>query len=152
MIELRNGDCAALKSEGSHQMKTICIKVTGTASITAVADTVIFKFKMDAEHESYEGTLRQLHLKTAAIREAVVKSGLARTELKTLDYGIRAVTRKDPKDRVIFAGFHAEHHMHLIHPLDKELLNRLIAAIATISADSSFELDFTVADAKALQR
>ncbi len=126
------------------------LRVQGRGHVTAEPDIVIISFSVSGRAMDYEAALKNLHNRVNNLRENLSASGLDKSDLKTTDFNVAVET--DYKDgRSIFRGYRANHRLIIELPIQRELLNSVLANIGEGYSGAQIKLDFSVKDKEALR-
>jgi uncharacterized protein YggE len=111
------------------------ITVKGRGYVSAQPDVVTLSFDIGTKARDYAECVDGLTGRTAALRQDLAAAGADCAELKTTDFSVNVAYRYD-KSRYHFDGYSASHRMEIELPVDKDMLNRVLGAVAKLSADS----------------
>ncbi len=126
--------------------RTITVKGIGTASVKpdfiAITLNIVSKDKEYAK--SVEGANKRIEL----LQSAVVSSGFAKEDLKTLSFNVRTnyegETDEHGRYRNVFAGYVCRYTLRLSFDMDAKKLAETLTAISNSGADAEFSIKFTV--------
>ncbi|MBX0331971.1 SIMPL domain-containing protein [Pontibacter sp. HSC-14F20] len=124
------------------------LQITGRGKLSVTPDLMILSFSASAQEWEYDKTVDALNAKVEELRNIIEAQGIARSNLKTKDFGVRKETQWNRKtEKPDFIGYSASHRMELELPLDKALINKLLGQIARHMDDLDFSISFGVKDA-----
>ncbi len=126
--------------------RTITVKGIGTASVKpdfiAITLNIVSKDKEYAK--SVEGANKRIEL----LQSAVVSSGFAKDDLKTLSFNVRTnyegETDERGRYRNVFAGYVCRYTLRLSFDMNAKKLAETLTAISNSGADAEFSIKFTV--------
>lgn len=128
--------------------RTITVKGRGHA-VTA-PDCIRLSFSLSTLRKKYADMLREASDKLNALYTVCAAEGIEQNEIKTLsfrtDTQYRYVKSEDGNSRSVFDGYTCHQRLSLLLPIDNNLLNRLLSAIAKADSDPNINIDFTVRD------
>lgn len=127
------------------------IKVQGKGKVSADPEITILKFKVMHTSKRYEEALRHMNAGFEGLVQDLKAAGLAREQLKTRDFDVRAITRYGDGDRN-FEGYQASHEIVLEFPFEKNLLADVLNRIAKGNSGAEIDIGFTVRDKEAFQK
>lgn len=128
--------------------RTITVRGVGTASVKPdfIAVTLNIVSKDKEYSKSVEGANRRIEL----LQRAVVSSGFAKEDLKTLSFNVRTnyEGETDEKGRYhnVFAGYVCRYTLKLSFDMDAKRLAETLTAISDSGANAEFSIQFTVKD------
>ncbi|MCX2739838.1 SIMPL domain-containing protein [Pontibacter anaerobius] len=129
------------------------LQITGKGKLAVSPDIIILSFEASAHEWEYEKTVDALNRKVEELRRIAAEVGVERKNLKTKDFSIRKETTRNKKtDKYEFNGFRASHSLELELPLDKNIINQLLARIAKGMDHLDFSIAFGVKDAAKQQQ
>lgn len=126
------------------------LTVQGKGSVSAEPDIVLISFTVSGTAMDYEAALKNLNNRVNNLRENLSASGLDKEDLKTTDFNV-SVETEYKNDRRIFAGYRATHRLTIELPLEKELLNSVLANIGEGYSGAQISLQFSVKDRESLK-
>lgn len=126
--------------------RTITVKGIGTASVKpdfiAITLNIVSKDKEYAK--SVEGANKRIEL----LQSAVISSGFAKDDLKTLSFNVRTnyegETDERGRYRNVFAGYVCRYTLRLSFDMNAKKLAETLTAISNSGADAEFSIKFTV--------
>ena len=129
------------------------IRVTGRGQIRLRPDTTRITMTLTGVRGDYAETLRRSAEETDALKDVIAAFGFARSDLKTLRFGVDAEYEsfrdKNGDFAQRFVGYRFEHAAKLEFPSDNGRLGALLRALAGCEAAPEFRISYTVADAEA---
>ena len=129
------------------------LQITGRGKLSVTPDIMMLSFSAVAQEWEYDKTVDSLNSKVEELRAIVEAQDIARSALKTKDFGIRKETQWNRKtEKSEFAGYSATHRLELELPLDKTRINKLLGQIARKLDNLDFSISFGVKDAKGPQQ
>ncbi|WP_299700149.1 SIMPL domain-containing protein [uncultured Pontibacter sp.] len=124
------------------------LQISGRGKLSIAPDIVILAFSASAHDWEYEKTVNALNTKVEELRSIIEKEGIERKSLKTKDFGIHKETTWNRKtEKSEFNGFKASHSLELELPLEKGIINSLLAQIAKKLDNLDFSISFGVKEA-----
>lgn len=131
------------------------ITVTGTGSATVAPDLIRITFSLNRLLDTYELTMNALIEDTARLTENLTALGYAKSDVKTLDLGVRphheSYKGKDGNYHSRFLGYKGTHKLRLDFDFDSHLLGTTIRAIVNSGVDPDFSIDYGYKDTEALK-
>ncbi len=138
-------------AETTNPRRTLTVTGRGTAS--ADPDLTVLSFSVLGRDPSYSASVEELNGRVEALREDLEAAGVERARLKTTSFGVRDDRRYDQKTgKHVFVGYEASHRLRLELPLDKELLNGVLARVAASASEAAVTISFEVSDVESLRR
>ena len=132
------------------------IEVRGQGQATVDPDIAVVALTISLIRDTYSNTMNALNRQVEILRDELGEEGIDRDLLKTTGFGIEEhyerQERKNYHTEHIFAGFEGTHTLELRLPVDTDLLNRVLMAVADGAADARFALSFTISDPAQLKR
>jgi uncharacterized protein len=134
------------------------IEVRGQGRATVDPDVAVVALTISVIRDSYSKTMTTLNDQIDTLRDELSEQGIDREQLKTTGFGIEEhyelQERKNYKtdSKPIFAGFDGTHSLELRLPVDTDLLNRVLMAVADSETDARFSLSFTIRDPTRIKR
>lgn len=128
------------------------IQVEGRGKATAAPDEIELQLTVASFLPEYGQALEDLDRKIVSLKDAFVSGGLERATIKTQDFSVNIEReyREDGKDH--FSGYRATHTLVVRVPLDRQLLNALLAACPASDATPEVNIRFRIRDQLELQR
>jgi uncharacterized protein YggE len=126
------------------------ISVRGVGSVSWPPDTTVISFAITARSREYSQAVQELNERVAELRGRLEGAGVDPKRLKTTQFGVDAEYRTVEKKQV-FWGWGARHGLRLELPVDRDLLNKALEAVATGSTDAEFAVGFEVKDRAGLR-
>jgi uncharacterized protein YggE len=134
--------------------KTPTISVRGVGQVSVPPDRTVVSFDISTMDMDYSRSANDLNERVATLRAGLKMSGIKPEDLKTTSFSIdphHEWRGKDENRRQVFLGWVTRHRMKIELPIDRELLNKAFAAIASDEVKSSIEISFDVSDRDALR-
>ena len=128
------------------------IRVTGRGQLSLRPDTTRVTMDLDRAAPVYGEALQQASEAVEALGSALAGLGFARSELKTLSFGVDTEYESYQEDGVYksrFAGYRARHSLKLEFPSDNDRLDKTLRALIDSGAKPELRLSFTVRDPEA---
>lgn len=128
------------------------IRVTGKGMIRLKPDTTCITMTLEGKSAVYAETLARSASDTEQIRCALVETGFARNDLKTLSFRIEPEYEGYQKDGVYLqrlVGYRFLHQMKIAFPSDHARLGRILTALANTALAPEFHISYTVKDREA---
>ncbi len=125
------------------------ISVKGVGRVSVPPDRTVVTFSASALNMDYAASSDELNGRVAKLRSRLSEGGIAATDLKTTSFSVERETEwqgRDANRKQGFVGWRSRHHLRLELPVDREVLNKAFAAIASNEIESSVEIAFTVSD------
>ena len=126
------------------------ISVKGVGNVSLPPDLTVILFEMSARSYEYGETVVDLNERLANLREKLSGVGVDPKQLKTTRFNVDADHRWE-KEKRVFNGWLAKHHLRLELSIDRDLLNRVFEAITTGKAQTEFSIQFEVRDKAAVR-
>ena len=131
------------------------IRVTGKGKISVKPDTICLNIEAEGIYKEYEIIVQKSTEETGLLREAIERSGLDPSNLKTTNFGIDSEYEgyRDKNDdyRRRFVGYKYEHRMSIKFPNDNEQLGRVLYELAHCDVKVEFSIRHTVKDVEAVK-
>lgn len=130
------------------------IKVTGKGKIKVRPDVTRITLNLEGKYKDYSDTLERSSEETEMLKNVLEPFGFGRSDLKTLSFNIDAEYEGYQEEGVYkqrFIGYRYRHSMKVEFFSDKELLGKMLKAIAECSLHPEFSLSYTVKDAEAVK-
>lgn len=128
--------------------RTVVVKGVGTASVKP--DLIEISMRVSSVYEEYNAAVEAANKRIAMLQNAVVKSGFAKEELKTLSFDVSAGYDNVPDERGVyrraFAGYRCAYDLKLSFDMDAGRLAETLTAISGSGADAELSIRFTVKD------
>ena len=132
--------------------RTITVKGVGTAS--AKPDLIVITMALNNQNVDYETAVAKSAKQIKELCSALVKIGFEKTDLKTTSFNVRTyhetVKERNGNYKSVFAGFECRHSLKLEFDLDVSMLGKVLASIASCSANPDLSIAFTVKDPSAV--
>ena len=132
------------------------IEVRGQGRATVDPDVAVVAITISVIRDSYSKTMTTLNDQIDTLRDELGEQGIDREQLKTTGFGIEEhyerQERKNYNTEHIFAGFDGTHSLELRLPVDTDLLNRVLMAVADSETNARFSLSFTIRDPTRIKR
>jgi uncharacterized protein YggE len=126
------------------------ISVKGVGNVSLPPDLTVISFEMSERSREYKKTVVDLNERLAALREKLSEAGIDPKQLKTTRFKVDADYRY-VKEKRVFNGWLAKHHLRLELSIDRELVNRAFEAITTGKSQAEFSIQFEVKDKSAVR-
>jgi hypothetical protein len=126
------------------------ISVKGVGSVSRPPDTTVVSFAMVGRSREYGQAVQELNERVAELRGRLDGAGVDPKRLKTTHFGVEAEYRTVEKKQV-FWGWRARHGLRIELPVDRDLLNKALEAVATSSTEAEFAVGFEVKDRAGLR-
>ncbi|NCD35028.1 MAG: DUF541 domain-containing protein [Spartobacteria bacterium] len=140
---------AGIQNKKEEIMKLL--KVQGKGSASVAPDRVVLSFDIRAKKRDYGACVENLNHRTAILRKNVAAVIGDEETLKTTDFQVGTDTKYDG-GHYIFIGYKAAHSLMVEVPMDTDLLNRVLHAIAKGESGAEIDLTFTVSDQDGLKK
>ena len=128
------------------------IQVEGNGRATAAPDEIELQLTVGSVGTEYGKVLEDLDRKVGGLKDAFVACGVARTAVKTEDFMVTVDTEYDENRRDRFIGYRGSHRMAVRFPLDRALLNALLAECPGSEATPDIAITFRTSNTETLQR
>ena len=125
------------------------IQITGRGLLRLKADTTRITLTIGGLEKEYADALDESTKATEGLKDLFEQYGFKRSDLKTLNFDVNPEYEGyDDKGtwRQRFTGYRYRHTLKLDFPSDRELLGKLLYAIARSSAKPEFHITYTVHD------
>jgi len=126
------------------------ISVKGVGNVNLPPDMTVISFEISSLSREYIGTVEDLNIRVADLREKLSAAGVDPKQLKTLHFRVDADYRYE-KEKRVFKGWLAKHDLRLELPVDRDQLNRSFEAITSGKAQAEFRVQFEVRDKSAVR-
>ena len=137
-----------------EEKRTIHIKGTGHA--TQAPDQIVLSLTLTAQNKEYSAALRIGSQQVEMLREAIVEAGFKASDLKTINFDVRAVYEneeikegKSTRYQKTFVGFDCRHDLKLTFDLKNDKLNAAVDTIAASLSQPKISIAFTIKDVDA---
>ena len=128
--------------------RTITVRGIGTASVKP--DFIAITLNIVSKDMEYTKSVENANKRIGMLRNAVVSSGFAKEDLKTLSFNVRTnyegETDENGRYRNVFAGYACRYTLKLSFDMDAKLLAETLTAISDSGANAEFSIQFTVKD------
>ena len=128
------------------------IQVEGNGKAAAAPDEIELQLTVGSVGTEYGRVIEDLDRKVGGLKNAFVASGVVRTTIKTEDFKVTVDTDYDDNRKERFIGYRGSHRLAIRFPLDRDLLNALLAVCPGAEATPDVVITFRVGDTEALQR
>ena len=132
------------------------IHIKGTGHVTQAPDQIVLSLTLTAQNKEYSAALRIGSQQVEMLREAIVEAGFKATDLKTINFDVRAVYEneelkegKSTRYQKNFVGFECRHDLKLTFDLNNDKLNAAVDTIAASLAQPKISIAFTIKDVDA---
>lgn len=131
------------------------ITVKGIGHITAKPDYVVIYMTIDATNKKYEKAVEEASDKIDDLSSALIKTGLEKDDLKTVDFRINIATGYKKNIRgvgeTVNLGYTCTNRIKLSFDFESEKLSEVIDTITTCVSDPKINVTFTVKDEEAVK-
>ena len=128
------------------------IRVTGKGQIKVKPDMTRISISLEGTFSEYQETLRRSSEDTEQIKDLLSKLGFAKSDLKTLNFGVDT-EYESYKDKGVykqrFVGYKYNHSMKVEFESDNVRLGKVLYALANCPLHPEFRLSYTVKDQEA---
>lgn len=128
--------------------RTITVRGVGTASVKP--DFIAVTLNIVSKDKEYSKSVEDANRRIELLQRAVVSSGFAKEDLKTLSFNVRTnyEGETDEKGRYhnVFAGYVCRYTLKLSFDMDAKRLAETLTAISDSGANAEFSIQFTVKD------
>ncbi len=128
------------------------IRVTGKSQIKLKPDLTRITLSLEECSPEYEEALQRSSQDTEKLQDLLTTFGFARSDLKTLNFGVDTEYESYQEQGVYkqrFIGYKYHHQMKLEFPLDNGRLGRVLYALAHCCVKPEFRISYTVKDPEA---
>ena len=130
------------------------ITVKGVGAVSAKPDLIVITMTLENTDMDYETSVDISAKQIQELCSALVKIGFEQTDLKTTSFNV-STSYNNEKDRYgnykrVFDGYECTHRLKLEFDLDISLLGKVLAAIASCSANPELSIGFTVKEPSAV--
>lgn len=128
------------------------IHVTGKGQLKLKPDTTRITMTLEGIYPEYSDTLQHSSEDTEALRDLLSGFGFARSDLKTLSFGIDTEYESYREQEVYkqrFLGYRFRHQLKVEFPSDNQRLGRILYALYNGAVSPEFRLSYTVSDPEA---
>jgi hypothetical protein len=121
--------------------------ITGKGQVSAKPDIVYIRFPINVQDVNYAKAVKGVDIIVASVRNCVIANGLDKNELKTSDFRVNTLTKRNDKTKEYeFSTFEAHHDLVLQLPFETELINAMINDIVKLEGNIEFKISFGVKD------
>lgn len=128
--------------------RTITVRGIGTASVKP--DFIAITLNIVSKDMEYTKSVENANKRIEMLQNAVVSSGFAKDDLKTLSFNVRTnyegETDEHGRYRNVFAGYVCRYTLKLSFDMDAKRLAETLTAISDSGANAEFSIQFTVKD------
>ena len=128
------------------------IQVEGNGKASAAPDEINLQLTVGSVGTEYGEVIEAQDRKVRLLKDAFVACGVDRSAIKTEDFKVMVDRRYDENNKEIFIGYRGIHELTLCFPLDRPLLNALLAECPGSEATPDIAISFRVSNSEALQR
>lgn len=126
--------------------RTITVRGIGTTSVKP--DYIAVTLNIVSKDMEYTMSVENANKRIKMLRNAVVSSGFAKEDLKTLSFNVRTnyegETDEKGRYRNVFAGYVCRYSLKLSFDMDTKRLAQTLTAISDSGANAEFSIKFTV--------
>lgn len=128
--------------------RTITVRGVGTASVKP--DFIAVTLNIVSKDKEYSESVENANKRIELLQKAVVSSGFAKEDLKTLSFNVNTNYENETdargRYRNVFAGYVCRYSLKLSFDMDAKRLAETLTAISKSGADAEFSIQFTVKD------
>lgn len=128
--------------------RTITVRGVGTASVKP--DFIAVTLNIVSKDKEYSKSVEDANRRIELLQRAVVSSGFAKEDLKTLSFKVRTnyegETDENGRYHNVFAGYVCRYTLKLSFDMDAKRLAETLTAISDSGANAEFSIQFTVKD------
>lgn len=128
--------------------RTITVRGIGTASVKP--DYIAVTLNIVSKDMEYSKSVENANKRIELLQKAVVSSGFAKEDLKTLSFNVRTnyegETDEHGRYHNVFAGYVCRYSLKLSFDMDAKRLAETLTAISDSGANAEFSIQFTVKD------
>lgn len=128
--------------------RTITVRGIGTASVKP--DHIIITLNIVSTDKEYTKSVENANKRIGMLQNAVVFSGFAKEDLKTLSFNVRTNYEGEQDEhgryRNVFAGYVCRYTLKLSFDMDAKRLAETLTEISDSGANAEFSIKFTVKD------
>jgi hypothetical protein len=128
------------------------IQVEGNGKASAAPDEIKLQLTIGSLGTEYGEVIEAQDRKVRLLKDAFVACGVERSAIKTEDFKVMVDRRYDENNKEIFIGYRGIHELGLCFPLDRPLLNALLAECPGSEATPNIFISFRVRNSDALLR
>lgn len=128
------------------------VRVTGKGQLKLRPDTARITLSLEGLFPEYGEAIRKSAEDTECLKELLSGFGFARTDLKTLHFGVDTEYEGYDENGIYkqrFAGYRFRHTLKVEFPVDNDRLGRVLYALANSPVRPEFRLSYTVKDPEA---
>lgn len=126
--------------------RTITVRGVGTASVKP--DFIAVTLDIVSKDKEYSESVENANKRIELLQKAVISSGFAKEDLKTLSFNVRTnyegETNERGRYRSVFKGYVCQYTLKLAFDLDAKRLAETLTAISDSGANAEFSIMFTV--------
>jgi uncharacterized protein YggE len=130
------------------------ITVKGIGKVSAKPDYIVLSMSLKAKDMDYEKMMSLAAEQLERLREAIIKVGFQRDDLKTSNFDVQPEFQSERDNngnyKRWFDGYVCNHALKLEFDFDMERLARTFSALAKCLAEPEFSVQFTVKDKDAV--
>lgn len=134
-----------IKNDSASITRTITVKGVGHAS--AAPDMAVVSMSITSLDKNYEKALRDNAEKVRRLEEAIIGCGLPSDALTTSNFNIypqNESKRINDTWTDVFVGYNCTQNLSISFDFDKQLIGRVLGAIASCNASPSFSISFKI--------
>ena len=121
--------------------------ITGKGKVSAKPDVVFIRFPIKTQDANYAAAVKALDKIVESLRKCVTANGIDKNELKTVDFRVNTLTKRNDKTTEYeFSKFQAHHDLVLQLPFKTKLINAMINGIVKLEGNIEFQISFGVKD------
>ena len=132
--------------------ETRTIRVTGKGRIRVKPDRTRITLSLEGTCPEYGEALRRSSEDTERLKDLLTGFGFARTDLKTLNFGVNTEYESDQERGTYkkrFIGYRFSHTVKVEFPSDNGRLGKILYALAHSAVKPEIRLSYTVGDEEA---
>ena len=131
------------------------IRVTGTGRISVKPNTTIINLNFDNVQPTYDAALRSSAEDVAIVKDALVRAGLSRDSLKTINFDINThyESYRDEKGnyKSRFDGYQYRQSLRFKFPIDNKTLGKVLYQLGQLDVNPEFSIYYSIEDTESIK-
>ena len=131
------------------------IRVTGTGRISVKPNATIINLNFDNVLPTYDAALRSSAEDVAIVKDALVRAGLSRDSLKTINFDINThyESYRDEKGnyKSRFDGYQYRQSLRFKFPIDNKTLGKVLYQLGQLDVNPEFSIYYSIEDAESIK-
>ncbi len=131
------------------------IRVTGTGRISVKPNTTIINLNFDNVLPTYDAALKSSAEDVAIVKDALVRAGLSRDSLKTINFDINThyESYRDEKGnyKSRFDGYQYRQSLRFKFPIDNKTLGKVLYQLGQLDVNPEFSIYYSIEDTESIK-